>query len=532
MKKRKYIIKAAALVLAEVMLLTGCGQIEDEKAENAADTAVAETDAVEETLESGIRDAVRDESNKTQGQDRSDIMAQDKIDYPFPYGVEGWRLVLCTDKAAGEKSTFCFRMYNEEKNLVQEFPCELEADELIFRFDKQLYNQWASLAVYPEDAETSRVDGLLFTWNYEEQRFDEDPIEIPWYDEVIGYHTFLVTDRQENGETRVIYRLDSEIRQPIELRDWILTWDEDGDRTARLYIWDCIAESVIYDGVLYDGKEAWKAVGRLANDEYYQELFLEDLQYPGSPTVDETISTAKYITGGEDSWHLENIDYESREALLIDCGFQDAEPYYQYFDRFGNLELELYFDENAGRGCGFRYSNGLNYELEKVIWCIDGFIFEGISSEEWEDDSYSLLTWGDREALEHEDITQVLYEYTDDEKISSYEVRGLTENTEMQWWEGMEVTDDFFLSIDWVYRSDGTLYRKYYNHNSRVFGTAGQSQWTYYDESGRPVYRHEYITHGSHEYYYIYDGENAKPNYCLLLDRDGSYSTPAMIVYR
>lgn len=40
-KKRKYIIKAAALVLAEVMLLTGCGQIEDEKAENAADTAVA-----------------------------------------------------------------------------------------------------------------------------------------------------------------------------------------------------------------------------------------------------------------------------------------------------------------------------------------------------------------------------------------------------------------------------------------------------------------------------------------------------------
>lgn len=242
-------------------------------------------------------------------------MAQDIIDYPFPYGVEGWRLVLCTDKAAGEENAFRIRLYDEDRNLVQEFPCEIEADELIFRFDKELYNQWASLAVYPEDAETSRVDGLLFTWNYEEQRFDEDPIEIPWYDEVIGYHTFLVTDRQENGETRVIYRLDSEIRQPIELRDWTLTWDEDGDRTARLYIWDCIAESVIYDGVLYDGKEAWKAVGRLANDEYYQELFLEDLQYPGSPTVDETISTAKYITGGEDSWHLENIDYESREAL-------------------------------------------------------------------------------------------------------------------------------------------------------------------------------------------------------------------------
>ena len=181
MKKRKYIIKAAALVLAE-------------------------TDAVEETLESGTQDAVQDESNKTQGQDRSDIMAQDIIDYPFPYGVEGWRLLLCTDKAAGEENAFRIRLYDEDRNLVQEFSCEIGAEELIFCFDRELYNQWASLAVYPEDAETSRADGLLFAWNYEEQRFDEDPIEIPWYDEVIGYHTFLVTDRQENCETKIIYR--------------------------------------------------------------------------------------------------------------------------------------------------------------------------------------------------------------------------------------------------------------------------------------------------------------------------------------
>ena len=525
---KKYIIKAAALVLTEVMLLTGCGTTADEETGNTEKSAAAgELAGMPDTTQDGT------EVTGTMGapQDGSVITEQDKIDYPFPYGVEGWRLVLCTAQAAGGENAFRFRLYDEDKKLVQEFPCEIEADDLTFRFDRELYNQWASLAVYPADAETNSVDGLLFTWNYEEQRFDEDPIEIPWYDEVIGYHTFLVTDRQENSETKVIYRLDSEIRQPIELRDWTLSWDEDGDRTAQLYIWDCIDESVIYDGVLYDGIEAWKAVGRLANDEYYRELFLKDLRYPGSLAVDGTVSTAKYIIGGEDSWHLENMDYESREALLTDCGFQDTEPYYQYFDRFGNVELELYFDGNAGRGCGFRYSNGLNYELEKVTWCIDGFIFEGMSSEEWEDDSYSLLTWGDGDALEHEDITQVFYEYTDDGKLSSYEVRGLTENTEIQMREGMEVTDDFFLSIDWVYRSDGTLYRKYYNHNSRVFGTAGQSQWTYYDEAGRPVYRHEYITHGSHEYYYIYDGENEKPSCCLLLDRDGGYSIPLMIVY-
>lgn len=351
--------------------------------------------------------------------------------------------------------------------------------------------------------------------------------------EQIDDHTFLVTDKQENTETKEIYYLDSENGQPVELRNWTLTWTGEEDGMVQLYIWDCIEKAEIYDGEPYDGEVEWKALAKLADDEYFQDLFWKDLHRPGNPSADVTIPTAKYTLGSEDAWDfgLENIDYESRDALLVDCGFQDAEPFYQYYDRFGNLELELYFDESTGKGCGFQYSHAFNRVLEKIVWC-NGFIFEGTSSEEWEDDTYSLLTWENADAREQENVTQVTYEYTYDGKLSCYEVRGITDLAEVQWYEGLEITDVFFLSIDWVYRSDGTLYRKYYNHNSMVFSTTGQSQWVYYDEQGRPIYRHEYITHGSYDYYYIYSGENERPSYCLTLDQNGGYSIPILIIYR
>ena len=526
-----YAAKAAALVLAGIMLMSGCGQTEDVKAENMANADGTESYATGETPESGIQSAIRDESVRTEKLDEPDIIEPDKIDYPFPDSIENWQLVLYTERTAEDKNSFVFKLYDEDRNLVQEFPCEIEAKKLTFRFDRNLCDSWPGLAVFPADAEESDPYGLLYTFDYDTDRFDEEPIEIPWYEEVISSHTILVTDRQENAETKTIFTIDKDLRELIELRIWILSWNRDDGGTAELYIWDCIEQAEIYNGVLYDGEVQWKALGKLADDEYFQDLFFKDLKYPWTPLSDGTIPTVKYTVNSEKDWHIENMGYESKEDLLKDCGFQDAEPFYQYYDRYGNIEMELYFDERAGKGCGFQYVHGFNDELEKVF-CCNGFIFEGTGEDEWEDDAFSLLAWGgDRDAEAYEDVTQVNYRYTDDGKISSYEVRGLTENTEAQWWEGMEVKDDFFISIDWVYRSDGTLCRKYYYHNSRVFGTAGQSQWTYYDELGRPIYRDEYITHGSHVYYYIYDGDGMKPKYCLLLDEDGGYSIPSMIVY-
>lgn len=70
----------------------------------------------------------------------------------------------------------------------------------------------------------------------------------------------------------------------------------------------------------------------------------------------------------------------------------DAESFYRYYDSYQNLELELYFDEEEERGCGFVYSHRFNYNLEEIVRCL-GFIFEGVSVEEWApEDTFSTLS--------------------------------------------------------------------------------------------------------------------------------------------
>ena len=523
MPKFKSISKYICIGIIAVSVLAGCGSDGNQTETGTHDT---KPDSVEtedrETADVGA------EADTT----KPEVPEIEEVDYPFASDQERWRLVLCADEEDEAASSYRFGLYDEADDLVQEFPCGLDAEEYTFRFDRWLYNQWASLAVFPADAQTSHADGLLFVWDYDEQRFDEEPIVIPWYDQVNSSdYTFTVTetDEQGNTETRSIYCLDREIRQPVELRIWTLSWEEEQSKGAAgvLCIRDCVEQAE-----LFNGKVEWKSPGRLVNEEYYQDLFLKDLHRPGNPIAYAIIPTAKYVTGGEDDRHLENIDYESREELLADCGFQDAEPFYQYYDNFGNTEMELYLDESAGKGCGFIYSHGFDYDLNKVIWDCSGFIFEGIGVTEWEDDTFSLLTWEGTDARECEDVTQVIYDYTDNGELSFYEVRGITEYTRMCWEEGIEREDDPFISIDWVYRGDGTLYRKYYSHDSLSFSTTGQTQWVYYDESGRPSYGHEYITHGSFNYYYIYEGDNTIPKYCLSLDLDGGYFIPMMYVYR
>ena len=103
-------------------------------------------------------------------------------------------------------------------------------------------------------------------------------------------------------------------------------------------------------------------------------------------------------------------------------------------------------------------------------------------------------------------------EYNTEGKISSYKAHGN--------YEEMEETlmGDMLVEIAFHYREDGSLYRKDYRHNARVFGTSC-SPWTaYYDESQRLVYERFYLTHGGMEIFYIYEDEDDTPEYCLKLD--------------
>lgn len=145
-----------------------------------------------------------------------------------------------------------------------------------------------------------------------------------------------------------------------------------------------------------------------------------------------------------------------------------AEPFYEYYDRFQNLIMELYFDPQTGRGCGIRYYYHFNDNLEKRF-ARDGFAFEKVETGVWEPrDGFSKrIVIGDDVSKSASGYREI-YEYTDDGD---------------------------------------------------------------YDEQGRLIYQYGYITHGAIDEYYIYEGNRMEPQYRLLLDWGGGGVYVRMIGY-
>lgn len=517
-------------IIAGVLLAPNTGQ--DMPQESDEQGAVACADVINPVKSGGDKETEETEKEEKELEEsQSKELEIEVVDYPFSYGMKDWRLILCEQEAGDEESGYRFSLYDGEGNLKQDFPCDMEADRFVFRFDA-LYDDGIDLAVFPADAKTNHTEGLLYVWNYSENRFIEEPIDIPWYEEVKdnneetnNHYAFLVTDKQDLIEIRTIYCINRESRQLVELRDWTLTRDEGDDNKGELYIWDCLEGAV-----LYDGEVQWNSMGKLINDEYYQDMFWANLHHPRDYSFGTEIYAAKETYDENGIRDLEQMTYESREAFLDDFGVRDVEPFYQYYDRFGNLEMELYLDASTGMGCGLYYSHGFNYELQKTVWC-RAFVFDRVFEKEWNDDTFSTLTWYGQDAQLYTDNPRLIYQYTDDGRLSFYEVRGITESTEQKWSAGIESMDDPLLTIDWIYRNDGTLYHKYYCHDSAMFAATGYSQDIYYDELSREIYRDEYIVHGAVDWYYIYNDENRKPSYCLILDQNGGYSISMMLAY-
>ena len=481
MMMRKSIFAAAA-----VLLLGGCGSAgSSQPAASEDSTAAAATSSPAVQEESSPQPSATPEPR---------ITASEEIEYTFPADREDWRLELYSEETAGEK-TYRIRVYDGQGELQQDIPCNIKAPGLRLRWG-ELYT-YADLAVFPEDAQTAGTAGLLFLWDSEAGGFQERAVRIPWYDEAYGDGTFLVTDIQEDVEERTLCCVVPGSFRTAELRKWTLK--KDGGPTAKgeLLIWDCLEKMS-----LYNGKVEWDDSGELVNNTYYEELFRERLKYPWDTAAPDEIPVIIAVRDEEDNWDWSKGTYESREAFLADCGFGDAEPFYQYCDRLQNLELELYLDEGADKCCGFCYSYDYDLELKKVVRC-SGFLLDGFTAAAWEEEALSF--YGEKET-----------EVPEDSEVP----------------EGSETPEDSPMSVTCVYRDDGTLYCKHYRHDPMIFGTAGQTGDIYYDEMGRPVYRYEYITHGSLQSYYIYSGKSKRPRYGLCLDWNGEDPIPEMNVYR
>lgn len=79
---------------------------------------------------------------------------------------------------------------------------------------------------------------------------------------------------------------------------------------------------------------------------------------------------------------------------------------------------------------------------------------------------------------------------------------------------------DRLLEIEFTYREDGTLRRRDYAHNMMALETWHSVAHSFYDTQERLLYEDCYITHGSMDYYYIYQDDKEMPAYCLMLDHD------------
>lgn len=441
------------------------------------------------------------------------------VDYPFSHSEEGWSLVLREsggeDVQAGNSVSRRFCLYDEKGELKQEFSCGIAAQDLIFRFDV-LFVYYKDLVVFPSDAPETGAEGLCFQWEREKQRFVEEPVAIPWYQEgSVWDEAFLVCSvredgEEENGETKTICRINEDSRKVVELRKWTLHRNEETGEEI-LHIWDCLEGQDIYTGkvIRYD-------TGGLKNEKYYQYLFWEGLEKFWDDENDSPIRIQNE--------HLEQIEYEDKKTFLAAYGFAAAEPFYEYYDRFQNLIMELYFDPQTGRGCGICYYYHFNDKLEKRA-TRDGFAFEEVETGVWEpQDGFSKRTVIGDDVSKSASGYREIYEYTDDGKISSFEARGMDLVDRVP----MEVS---LLSLDYSYRDDGTLYHREYHHYAKFFGSNSQSEDGDYDEQGRLVYQYSYITHGAIDEYYIYKGNRMEPQYRLLLDWGGGGAYVQMIVY-
>lgn len=197
------------------------------------------------------------------------------------------------------------------------------------------------------------------------------------------------------------------------------------------------------------------------------------------------------------------------------------ELFYQYYDSSGNLQLELYLDEETGSGCGIAYNSHQGEEGREP----HEFAFDTCRLEIWEEtDPFSLKAVDGTDGADRVKDYGELCEYTESGQIEHFRSWGdidwLVESGGVQ----------TILEINFTYREDGTLACKEYYHNGYLFGSTCGSMDSFFDEKERLVYEEAYITHGSLENYYIYTDDSTKPSYRLFLDWAGE-CYPDMIQY-
>lgn len=219
-------------------------------------------------------------------------------------------------------------------------------------------------------------------------------------------------------------------------------------------------------------------------------------------------------------------EYADKEEFLTAYGLDAQQPYYEYYNEDGQLQLELYYEEETGKGGGIRYVYS-----EHEVAARNGFVFDESRKENWADDieandKFSLQSvegsTGEEAVLNYEET----YEYNENGQITLYHSLG-----DIDWLTDELEQDETVLRIKFEYREDGTLAYKEYWHNPFVFSTYSTNRYSYYDTAERLMYEDAYLTHGSLDIYYLYAGDETVPTYKLELDNNLGTWFPRWITY-
>lgn len=512
---KKILIKYAAIFSFIVIFITGCGNQNKEKDLNKVfytnifQIMKASYDNVSEKLEF-IK-------NRTSSLMDDYVKPEDRliINYPFPNSLENYS--LCLLPINGTEDEYKLVLYDSH-TVIQELPCGKIPGTPEFSFDDVYSGNDLEIFFYDEDI--NEWTGLLFQWNWQENdRFKENSIKIPKYDEIVNADRggiLSVIDDNDSVMENILYEISDDVESAPEIRKWIFEKD-----TKLLKIYDCLEDKIIFEEKVTLDKD-----NNIVNEEYYQYLFL----YQIPPIINYESNEEINVTNADDINNEET--YSNKQEFLSHYGFADEEePFYQCYDVLGNLMTELYFDENTGIGCGIRYETFYNSDLEKEE-TMSGFSFNSPENEKWmTPEVYALKPYNGPDNVKEingiENYEETV-EYLEDGRPDYFQSHGI-----IGWLGGDDSTNEIstIMTINFIYRNDGTLFYKDYSHNSLVFETSNCTMHLYYDELQRIKYERNYITHGHLERYYIYQNDSNKPSYCLSLDYVHGNYVPYFINY-
>ncbi|MDE7207369.1 MAG: hypothetical protein K2N90_09490 [Lachnospiraceae bacterium] len=511
--KRKEASIALLIWTLLILYTAGCG-----RKETGVEVEVPkESIAQEETGTSGTELA----------EEEASFIKEIPVDFPFDelYPSKPYSLMLALQEEP--VGTYVLRLYNGSGEVLQQIPCGILAEPVQFSYDDIFHKYGFDLEIFPADSST----GLLFQWDGEQ--FSEEAVAIPKYSQMQG-RAMLVIEEEETLQIKKLYQLNEEQKCVEEARGWRLQKD-----TGELEIRNYLDNQILFQGIVPLNDE-----GNPVNEVYYNMLFAEDLYAWWEEPEETTISTwfdeprTESTAESEGIEPFENMqkrvfgndghttEYESREALLADCGFADSVPMYQYYDRYKNLQLELYRDETSDRFCGIVYKYYMNGEKKK--WAeMYGFTVNTVSDQEW---AGAVSFFGKNIYGNDMGDYEELIEYTSSGLPAYICYQGVTER-ENGLGELSKALEPV-MEVNYVYRDDGTLFYREYWHDSIAFETTLSSLHSFYDDVGRVVYENGYITHGTLEYYYIYEGESKKPAYCLEVDHNVGYAISNIVRYQ